>query len=485
MSWLMGRLELRQVRKRRYSSVLAAVGALVIVAWIAGMWRGVTRALPAGLSTAGPSHPTEVEFLADLTYNRDGQRVYEQTIFKRVFELIDGAERFVVIDMFLFNGEHGGDRDYQPLSSQLVDHLLTRKATVPGLQISFITDEINNFYGSYRDDLIRRLEDGGIQLILTDLTKLRDSNPAYSSIWRTYLRWFGTSGRGFVHHPLSSTGRRVTLKSYLKMLNFKANHRKLIVTEQACLVSSANPHDASSFHSNVAFVARGALCQDIIESERAVGALSGAAIPAHQIEEPDRGSHATMAQFVTEGEIRRRLLEALSETVTGDSVDIAMFYLSDRKVVGAVKHAAARGVAVRLVLDPNKDAFGREKGGVPNRQVARELRLSTDDAVKVRWYDTRGEQFHTKLARVRASASTTVIGGSANLTRRNIGDYNLEADLVIVADSALNHTVADYFERLWTNRDGQFTLDFSAYEDTSLFKRLLYRFQEFSGLASF
>jgi len=476
---------LKQIRAHWRRRAVAVAAIIVVVVWIAGMWRGVTREPPPGISTVSLPRPAEIQFLTDLTYTRAGQRIHEQSIFDCVFEIIDAADRFIVLDMFLFNGEHGGDRYYAPLSTTLADHLLARKAAVPNLQVSFITDEINNFYGSYQADLIKRLEDGGIQVIITDLTELRDSNPAYSSIWRTYVQWFGTAGRGVVPHPLSSAGRRVTLRSYLKMLNFKANHRKLIVTDRECLVASANPHDASSFHSNMAFAARGAVCQDVLDSERAVAAFSGTDMPAHTVDESHGDPPTTIAQFVTEGKIRQRLLEALNATTSGDSVDIAMFYLSDRRVIAAVSDAAQRGVVVRLILDPNKDAFGREKGGVPNRQVATELRRATDGAVAVRWYDTRGEQFHTKLVRVRTPAGATIMGGSAHLTRRNIGDYNLEADLVLAADAALDQTVAGYFNRLWTNRDGQFTLDFSAYEDTSLFRLLLYRFQEFSGLASF
>ena len=449
------------------------------------MWRGVNRALPPGVSTAGPSRAADIEFLADVTYQRAGAPVHEQSIFQRVFEMIDEADRFIVVDMFLFDGEHGGDREYVALSSLLADRLLARKASVPSLLVTFITDEINNFYGAYQSDLIERLEAGGVQVVITDLTKLRDSNPAYSSIWRIALRWFGTTGPGLVPHPLSSTGRRVTVRSYLKMLNFKANHRKLIVTDKACLVASANPHDASSFHSNIAFATQGTLCADILESERAVAAFSGADIPSYMVDEVSDRLGSSMGKLVTEGEIRTQLLNAVNATGIADSVDVAMFYLSDRAVIEALERAAKRGAHVRLMLDPNKDAFGREKGGVPNRQVARELQRSTDAAVRVRWVDTHGEQFHTKLVRVKARGGTTILGGSANLTRRNIGDYNLEADLVIVPDSALDAVVAAYFDRLWTNRDGQFTVDFSAYDDPSLLKRWQYRIQEFTGLSSF
>ena len=54
----------------------------------------------------------------------------------------------------------------------------------------------------------------------------------------------------------------------------------------------------------------------------------------------------------------------------GDSIDVAMFYLSDRDTIGALLAAAKRGVTVRVILDPNKDAFGRTKNGIPNRSVS-------------------------------------------------------------------------------------------------------------------
>jgi phosphatidylserine/phosphatidylglycerophosphate/cardiolipin synthase-like enzyme len=37
-----------------------------------------------------------------------------------------------------------------------------------------------------------------------------------------------------------------------------------------------------------------------------------------------------------------------------------MFYLSERQIE-ALKQAKKRGVDVRMILDPNKDAFGRQK----------------------------------------------------------------------------------------------------------------------------
>ncbi len=477
------------MRMKRWGRMAAGVLAAV---WLGLMAYHLRKPLPEGISFEGPARPSSgTEFLHDLSYQREGQPAVEQEIFNRIFSMIDAAEDFVVLDMFLLDGEHGGERDYRPLSEELVDHIISRKASKPALRAVFITDEINNFYGAYTSAGIARLQAAGIQVVITRLSRLRDSNPVYSAGWRMLLGWFGTAGPGWLPHPLSSTGRKVTARGYFKLLNFKANHRKLIVTEKECLVSSANPHDASSFHSNIAFAGSGAICADLLAAERAVAAFSGGSVddwPAYESQagaDPLEGGGTV--QLVTEGKILAALLRDLGAAGSGDQVDLAMFYLSQRQVVDALVAAEGRGAEVRLVLDPNKDAFGREKGGIPNRQVARELVTRSDGGISVRWYDTQGEQFHTKLVRVTRGDSVVIMGGSANLTRRNIGDYNLEADLRFVVPSGgpLAGATSAYFNRIFRNEDGDFTLPFEAYRDDSLLKRILYRLEEFTGFCSF
>jgi hypothetical protein len=285
----------------------------------------------------------------------------------------------------------------------------------------------------------------------------------------------------------------------------KANHRKVIVTEDGCMLLSANPHDASSFHSNIAWDIEGEVCADILQSERAVAAFSGHMVPAHVMDEWVELEGGGTTRLVTEGEIRTALIDELEAMGPGDRVDVAMFYLSGRRVIGAIKSTVRRGVWVRLLLDPNKDAFGIEKNGIPNRQVAREF-MAMEEAgiweagmggggtggggtggggIEVRWYDTDGEQFHTKLLAFHTARGTTLLGGSANLTRRNLGDYNLEANLLVRGSSALGAQVADYFERLWSNRDGDFSVSYEIHSDDSWVKRVMYRVQEFAGLSSF
>ena len=100
-----------------------------------------------------------------------------------------------------------------------------------------------------------------------------------------------------------------------------------------------------------------------------------------------------------------------------------MFYLSERRVVKALMEAAGRGASIRLVLDPNKDAFRTGEGWNPESAGGRGACARSDGRIKVRWYDTHGEQFHTKLFMVTRGDSVIIMGGSANLTRRNIEGF--------------------------------------------------------------
>lgn len=481
------------------------------IAWaVLGLWAGVgvwnvTKPMPAGtnVSTAPVSVPAaDVQFLYDLTrahpQNRD-ELVYEQRIFDEVFSIVDQARSFIVADFFLLNGQMGAaGAAHRPLSRQLADHLIARKQAVPNLSVLLLTDPINDVYGGAPSPLLAELRKAGIEVVVTDLEGLRDSNPLYSSVWRMLLQWWGNSasGGGMVN-PFASERSGITLRSWLALLNFKANHRKLIVADRedgtlTALVTSANPHDASSAHSNIALRFSGALAGDIVGSEMAIARFSGwrgnvYVAAAESVAAPD--TQGITLSFITEGAIRRHLLEAVGSTRSGDSVSIATFYLADRKVVAALLDAADRGVRVRLILDANRDAFGRQKDGVPNRPVANELVSGSGERIEVRWYRTHGEQFHTKLALIKRGDRLIASLGSANLTRRNVGNYNLEANIALeaAADSALGVEMQGYFDRLWNN-DGppgtEYTAVFGAYRDEDSGRYWRYRLMEGSGLST-
>jgi phosphatidylserine/phosphatidylglycerophosphate/cardiolipin synthase-like enzyme len=444
---------------------------------------------------------SDVQFLYDLTRSQPqnpDELIYEQRIFDEVFRIVDESRSFVVADFFLLNELMGASgAAHRPLSRELADHLIARKRAVPELQILLLTDPINDVYGGAPSQLLAELRKAGVDVVVTDLERMRDSNPLYSSLWRTLLQWWGNSASGgSMINPFTTEGSGITLRSWLALLNFKANHRKLIVADREdgtlmALVTSANPHDASSAHSNIALRFSGALAEDIVASEMAIARSSGwrGHIYAAAAEgTPPTGQQIALS-LVTEEAIRRHLLDAVSGARNGDSVDIATFYLADRTVLDALLEAAERGVRVRVILDPNRDAFGRQKDGVPNRPVANELVTQSSEKIQVRWYRTHGEQFHTKMAMVRRGDRFIASLGSANLTRRNLGNYNLEANLAVEAgvESPLAIEMLSYFDRMWNN-DGppgtEYTAPFGAYKDEDKGRYWRYRIMEASGLST-
>jgi phosphatidylserine/phosphatidylglycerophosphate/cardiolipin synthase-like enzyme len=314
------------------------------------------------------------------------------------------------------------------------------------------------------------------------------------------LQWWGNAEEGgSMMNPFSAEAAPITLRSWFALLNFKANHRKLIVADRkddslVALVTSANPHDASSAHSNVALRFSGALAREIAASELAVARFSGwrghVYMPATENEDVHEDANAVQISFLTEAAIRTHLLEEIGTTRSGDNISIATFYLSDRGVIEALLEAAARNVSIQLILDPNRDAFGRQKDGIPNRPVANELVRESANKIEVRWYRTHGEQFHTKLALVTRGERLVASLGSANLTRRNLANYNLEANLAVElhSSSPLAIEMRSYFDRLWNN-DGplgtEYTAPFGAYRDENRGRYWRYRLMEASGLSTF
>ena len=452
--------------------------------------------LHAGLShRSGLLPAADVRFLSDQTgLDASGARVIDQHIFDEVFAMIAKAEHLAVIDMFLFNAFLGeGPAPHRRLSEELTATLIARKRAIPGLHAVLITDPVNTVYGGMESSHLKRLQEAGVEVVVTRLSQLRDSNTTWSSVWRLcFWPWGNDAESGWVASPFGEG--EVTMRSWLALLNFKANHRKVVIADakgQLCaLVTSANPHDGSSAHSNVGLVFSGPAARAVLDTEQAVLAFSGGqTIPTNDAPfaalsgmDPVNGLRI---QVVTEEAIADAAEAMIGAAGATDKLDLAMFYLADRSIVRALKAAAERGVAIRVILDPNKDAFGREKNGMPNRQVARELVAA---GVPVRWAMTRGEQMHAKMLLVkRADGTAELLLGSANFTRRNIRNYNLETDVRVAGrmSAPALADASDYVERLWTNTgDRVFTVGYETFRDDSRWRVFRYRFQEATGLCT-
>ena len=473
--------------RRQYFGLILGMFAL---GYLSSAIYHMYKPLPEGFNFAGKLRHADIRFIADTTYiDASGKQQQDHQIFNQILKLIDEAQTTIVIDMFLFNKETGSSKvPHENLTQNLSEALIVKRSTHPNIEIKVITDPINSVYGGFLPEHYRQMRQAGIEVIETDLTALRASNPTWSGLW--YLCCQGISNnaeKGWLYNPFGD--EKITIRSYMSLLNFKANHRKTIVVDTLSgwktLVTSMNPHDGSSRHSNVAVVVQGNTAIDVLKTEQAVGRMSKGEIPVVVIGEFEAEKSNPQVQVLTEKAILDATLNLIKSAKKDETIDLAMFYLSERQIVKGLIAAHQRGVKLRVLLDPNKDAFGREKNGIPNRQVASEL---NDAGVSVRWCNTQGEQCHSKMIIKSNAKKAELILGSANFTARNLKNYNLETDIRAVGqlDAAVFQDATRYFNTAWSNLDGRnMSVDYEKYADESKFKYGIYRFMEWSGWSTF
>ena len=475
-----------KIKLKKRTVRLLIILALLIIPILVSLCIG----MPEGTNFTGEYHDvSDFSFIYDLSYEKDGETVRELNILDENIRVINEAEDFIIADLFLFNDEYNKENGVYPKSVEKVTKaLIAKKAENPDMPVILITDPINNFYGAYEQKYITMLKEGGVEVVITDLNKLRDSNPLVSGYYRCYTRWFGTKGLNWLPNFFEKEAHKVNLRSVIKLANFKANHRKVVINEKEAIVSSANPHDPSSYHSNIAVRIKGSVAKDLLEAEKRVIEFSGGNVPdvKYTYNASDGGKTAKM-RVITEKGIKNALILNIDKAKKGDEILLGIFYISDFDILSALGNAADRGANVKIVADPNKDAFGMEKNGSPNRSALCEL-SDEHENVTVRWYATKGEQYHgkTTVFNFTEENKTVVILGSANYTRRNLGGFNLETDVEIIMDASDERAkkINGYFERIWTNEGGEYTLPIEDYYEDGFFMGIMWKIQEATGLCS-
>jgi phosphatidylserine/phosphatidylglycerophosphate/cardiolipin synthase-like enzyme len=473
----------------------------LVVGWLATAYWHSVKPLPQGTHVAGPVCEVasgQVSFIADITAaDAYGHLAVSQGIFDEVLKVVRAARHFIVLDYALL-GAGAAATPQRRLAGELTDALLEALRTQPQLKVLLVTDPVNERYGAERSPELTLLRAAGVEVVHARLDALRDANFLYSSLWRLGFSWWD--------------GPRGPLGFQLRELNFKADHRKVAIADDGgealvAVVGSANPQDAQSGWSNLAVRVAGDSVGALLASELAIARFSGWAgnsepyLRAADPRAPEQCSRAAPAaappgagsarvQVLTEGALRSALLVHAEGSARGDAIDVAMSGFADRAVIEALLDASRRGVEVRLILDPSEDATITQPSGLPNQPAASELVARSAGAVRVRWYRTHGERFHGALVAFRGRQSLWLTVGSANLTRRGLDDYNLEAGVAIEVrrDAPLAAQVQSYFDTLWGNQAAmgiEYTADFAVFADSRQTDYWLYRLLEGTGFTAF
>ena len=495
---------------------LGLVLAVIVFAMLLPLWFG-PHSIPlpgTGVSSDPiPVEPDGVRLLVDQTIWDEGadQQEISQDILDALLDRISQADAFIVADFFLWNewtGQLKGEV-YRKMAVPLAEALIAQKKKLPDMPVLVISDPINHVYGGPELEHFVEMREAGIEVVYTDLDKMPDSNWIYGRLARFYRRLLpslsdpdGWAHRGRLRHPFQEGGEKISLAQAGNLLFFKANHRKVLITGSESsgldlVVSSLNPADGGSAHTNVGLWLKGEIAMEALESELAVAGWSTRCLDAYA-KTADRirmrasglvrhvEDSGIRVRWLTEGGIHRMLLDVIGSCGDGDQLDLALFYVSERALVRALKSAVKRGARVRVLLDANRDAFGRVKTGIPNRLVAKEMQgWRGPHRVEVRWADTHGEQFHCKAMAVkRKDADPILLLGSANWTRRNLRDLNLEANAMIEGSGEAITRFEAFFDEHWVSG----SLPYSAWEEkgaTGFFKGVKYRFLEWSGMGTF
>ncbi|MFL2826339.1 MAG: phospholipase D-like domain-containing protein [Coraliomargaritaceae bacterium] len=484
--------------------------------------------MPEGCNLLSPYFSySEVDLLIDRTYRDEAmeENLLDHEILDSIIREIRTAETFLIVDFFLWNDWQGrfaknNGQELIPLGSKLAEAIIQKRKANPEIPILVITDPINRLYGDTNPDFFQPFEDLGIPVVYTDLYQLPDSNKIYSKQVRFWSKFYdlNPNNNRFRIFPnlVEAKAERLSFSQFFKALHLKANHRKVLIagyknSPSKMIIGSFNPSDASSFNSNLSVSVSGPVADYAARSEIAIAewsalkpenllgkrfALDDAFRRLDQVVLPQDHfnqytSRKTGVRFISEGATNQVILDLLKDADKGTELDIAMFYLSDRKIIKAIKSAAKKGAKIRLLLDQNKNAFGFKKMGIPNRSVADELmQMDEVDSIEIHWATEKTEgQFHTKALRMYDDQKDILFLGSSNFTHRCINNYNLEANVLFNDVIAVNNEFDLYFESIWDNTLGfEESFEYKALKNPKWMqyvRLIFYRIQEWTQFSTY
>ncbi|MHC4395530.1 MAG: phospholipase D-like domain-containing protein [Planctomycetota bacterium] len=438
------------------------------------------------------------------------QRFSHLTIGDKAIDMINNADKVILASTFLFDIFYSSREPQLDIVKEITSAVVQKKKNNPAVSMVLVLDPINRAYGRRIGPAVKQLLENGVDVFYSDLVSTNSATTlGIGQFGHNTLRFTDTLSFGILGKTLSLLARPkvpmqnpfdregLSIESMWQMLALKANHRKLLVTDCSdtyeAMVSSANPHNASVPNTNFSVTVKGDIAKyiymvirkDVIYSKKLNmvdwSDKSGnhkkrfltrtlPPIPQSDINISDSSPFRPVAvSFVTESCIRYRVIEMLSNVTEDDQVRIQMFYLSDFKVIDAIIDTAKRlKKPMRIILDPNKDAFGQKKDGTPNRQVAAYLMQKKKELglnLEIRWYDTHGEQNHAKIMSITNTDSIKpkyeLMNGSANWTGKNLKDINLEANICVRGSKKIVEKFNRLFDLFWENSDGMvYTVDY-------------------------
>ncbi len=425
-----------------------------------------------------------VRFLADSKQkNAKGGDVADPALTKRYTELARTAESLLFVS-----------EESIPVSSSSTFASIIESARTanPHLAMAVVTDPSSTRHGGATSASLERIRKAKALVIETDMRALPDANLFYSSLWRPFFSWWGNSPKnGWLPDPYGES-IRVPLRSWLAFYNMRSNESHLLLADAkvgkarkfVTLVMSSDIGEEAGATGKVGIEIDDHAWSSVLKAQTDLAALSGASLPTIEPGRVVDESGNVSVTLLSLSELDDRLRGFISKMQRGDRLDIAARFVSDRGVISDIKDATMRGASVRLIMDTNEEWKGHRLLGMPNRPVAKELAGPTGGAL-VRWSDPDYPPSTARFAIGKTASTSILIVGGADVTRRDLRGHNVETVVMASAPKEFGASIdaTKYFDRLWNNIDGRYTVDYSAFADDSLWKASIYRMMERAGFS--
>ena len=417
----------------------------IMITWLLLVFWNSAKPLPRGTHFASQTSRLS-ESDVDLLY----ESPEHPNVEAQDLQVIDRAEQLLVLDR-------------SPISSDIAQHLLARKRLRPTLKVVLITDPASAAFGGTSPQTFMKLEQAGVIVARVRLDQLRDSNPLYSGLWRMTFAWWS--------NPFDEAPKKATLAAWARMQNFKADRRQLVVADDG----------AGDWTASIAFteaaarlVLQGSLARAMIVSELQIAAWStdDDRLPAGP-PMSGRGLGSIDARFLTEGAIQNALLDAIAGAGSGDLICLEVENLSERRLIAGLLRAAAHGAHLQVLLARKQ---------MPNQPLAGELVRDGAGHIELRWYSSEMDKPHLNFFSVQHRDDMWLNLSSANFTRRDLDDLNLEAgvELRMPVNAKPARIAARHFAQNWSRASVE-----PEFADDSIVSYWQYRLLEATGLTNF
>ncbi len=362
------------------------------------------QGLPDGLS------PDEAKY---FTKGNKVEVYWNSDALAREMELITQAKKYIRVERFEFES--------------LYPALLLAKKAKEGVKVQVLIDPTSSSWDPFKWQqkmyIIDFLKRSGVDVRLYPLTEIKPgSSPAGSSSSREIVK--------DMMPPWDQT------KEY------QIDHGKILLVDgKVAFLTGNNWGIETPKNRDVGVEIRGPAVRDVEAKYRWAWRVAGGEsyeLPPAPPEQGDAWISVVHSDIrIDKDSYRAVFYRNLKEAKK--SIYISAFVLSDPYALKLLKEAKARGVDVKIILDPNKYDDNQDP---PNFKTVEELRKA---GIDVKWYKAHDNKLHMKVA---IFDENEVIVGSANFSYRGLRiNHEVGANIV---DKEVAKEFTREFIKIWT-----------------------------------